>query len=324
MAGERTLPGISLTAFWNEGDDTWKAGMDENLRKLSVFVQLRVLSRVVFPGFEDSNSAGVANGDIYLVPNSDSNSQQNSNSTPLQDWIAVHDNGSWVYYQPLEGFRAYVIDEDLFYVYKNGDWVPDGGDATAITYNSGSSGDSNSTATSVAEALDDLYKRIRDISVGAVDAYTIPYASQDGGDSNSVESTVGDALDDLYSSVNTLQTQIGGITFEAITASLTLDATDDKKWFLASDSSNSPAFIDIGVPADSLLDLPDGFTVSVTQLNDSQVRFIAVEDSNSPDDVTFIYPADMQPQTRGARSTISIVKTNVANTWIIFGDTEAV
>lgn len=168
MAGERTLPGISLTGYWNAGDNTWKAGMDENLRKLSVLVQLRVLSRTIWPGFEDSNSPGVADGDIYIVPATDSNSQQDSNSVPAHGYIAVHDDGSWVYYAPLEGFIAYVIDEAAYYRFDGSAWVAfgAGGDASSISYNSGDTGDSNSVQTNVADALDDLYARIRDVSGG--------------------------------------------------------------------------------------------------------------------------------------------------------------
>ena len=41
---ERTLPGLGLTGFWDLGANNWKGGMDLNLRKLSLLVQLSVLS----------------------------------------------------------------------------------------------------------------------------------------------------------------------------------------------------------------------------------------------------------------------------------------
>ena len=37
---ERTLPGLGLTGFWDLGANNWKGGMDLNLRKLSLLVQL--------------------------------------------------------------------------------------------------------------------------------------------------------------------------------------------------------------------------------------------------------------------------------------------
>lgn len=203
MAGERTLPGISLTGYWDAGDNTWKPGMDENLRKLSVLVQLRVLSRTVWPPADDSNSAAVANGDIYIVPAGDSNSMQSSNSDDDFNDIAVFDNGGWVYYTPLEGFHAYVIDEDLDYVFKNGSWVPLATIADFVFYNSTT--DSNSTATNVAQALDDLYQRIFNISAGIVDASTVQYGEAD---SNSVSTdvvTVKDALDEIFERISPLE-----------------------------------------------------------------------------------------------------------------------
>ena len=323
MAGERTLPGISLTGFWNAGDNTWKAGMDENLRKLSVLVQLRVISRTTWPpDTNSSNSPGVANGDIYIVPAGDSNSAQTSNSDDDFGDIAVHDNGSWVYYTPLNGFLAYVIDEGAYYRYNGSAWVQFGGDATAIAYNSGDTGDSNSTQTNVAAALDDLYQRVRNVAGGVVAASTVSYNSTT--DSNSAPVNVQEALDDVYSTLNVIEDQVGGITFQSITAGLTLTAADNKKFYLAGEDSNSPAFIDIGVPEDALEDLPDGFTVSVCQRANSQVRFVAIEDSNSPAAAVLIYPADMQPQTRGLNSVITLLKTNVANEWLVFGDLEPV
>jgi len=326
MAGERTLPGISLTGFWNAGDNTWKAGNDANLLKLSVLVQLRVLSRVIFPPADNSNSLGVANGDIYIVPVNDSNSMQSSNSVPRHNDIAVFDNGAWVYYTPLNGFRAYVIDESAYYKFNGTTWVADGGSALNIAYNSGTSGDSNSTETNVADALDDLYERVRNVSAGIIDASTVNYNSGDGGDSNSTETTVQGALDDIYGRVRAVEGAAGGITFVVLaSAAITLTAADDKKFYMVEDDSNSAGFCTIGIPADSLEDLPDGFTVSAVQIGaGNQVTFAEIQDSNSPDDLVLIYPADMQPRTRGQNSVITALKTSVANRWLVFGDLEPV
>lgn len=129
MSGERILPGIGLTGFWNLGDNSWKPGMDANLRMLSAIVQLRVLSRTTPFPFDDSNSAAFADGDIYIVPIHDSNSLQDSNSTQGHNYIAVHDAGDWYYFAPKSGWIAYVVDEDKHYTFtQGGAWRPLDGD----------------------------------------------------------------------------------------------------------------------------------------------------------------------------------------------------
>jgi len=107
MTGERTLPGIGLTGFWDAGSSGWKAGVDQNWLLLSVLANLAVKSRTtVLPG-------SPSNGDIYIVPASDGT---NPNK------IAVRDNGAWVYFAPLEGWHAWVSDEDSEYTYTGAAW----------------------------------------------------------------------------------------------------------------------------------------------------------------------------------------------------------
>jgi len=322
---ERDLPGLGLRGFWPEGTDHWGDENDANLRKLSAVVQLRALSITSLLPQDDSNSAGVAYGDIYIMGASDSNSLQDSNSIAYSHGsIAVFDEDGWHFFVPRSGWIAYIVDQSQHYKYDGASWVQMGGDAAAIAYSSGDGGDSNSTETTVAGALDDLYDRVRNVAGGIVDASTVQYDSGDGGDSNSVATTVQEALDDLYGSVRVLEDAAGGIQFASITASVIVSAADDKKFYLVGEDSNSGAFIDIGLPEDGLEDLPDGFTVTATQRGASQVRFVAIEDSNSPAGAVLVYPADMTPVTRGQNSVITALKTNVANEWIIFGDLEPV
>lgn len=108
MAGERTLPGLGLTGFWNLGS-AYKTGMDQNLLDLSTLSQLRVISRVTaLPG-------SPTDGDIYIVPSGgDANK------------VAVRDNGAWAYYVPAEGYFAYVEDEDVFVFWTGTAWVRHG------------------------------------------------------------------------------------------------------------------------------------------------------------------------------------------------------
>lgn len=108
MAGERIVPGLGLTSFWNLGSG-YKAQMDANLLMLSVLAQLRVKSRVTaLPG-------SPVNGDIYIVPSGgDANK------------VAVRDNGAWAYYAPVEGLFGYVEDEDVFVWWNGTAWVRHG------------------------------------------------------------------------------------------------------------------------------------------------------------------------------------------------------
>lgn len=108
MAGERTLPGLGLTGFWNLGSG-YKTGMDANLLALSALSQLRVISRVTaLPG-------SPTDGDIYIVPSGgDANK------------VAVRDNGAWSYYVPDEGYFAYVEDEDVFVFWTGTAWIRHG------------------------------------------------------------------------------------------------------------------------------------------------------------------------------------------------------
>ena len=95
---ERTLPGLGLTGFWDLGANNWKGGMDLNLRKLSLLVQLSVLSMTTaLP------STGLADGMIYIIPSGGDAKK-----------IAIRDNGAWVNYDPTEGMVAWVKDTDMF------------------------------------------------------------------------------------------------------------------------------------------------------------------------------------------------------------------
>ena len=58
---ERTLPGIGLTGFWDQGAP-WKVGGDQNWLRSSVLTQLAVESATT------SLPASPLNGVIYIVP----------------------------------------------------------------------------------------------------------------------------------------------------------------------------------------------------------------------------------------------------------------
>jgi len=149
----RTLPGLNLRAFYSLGESGWNTTLDEDLRKLSALVPAVVLSRVT------SLPDTPANGDIHIL------TAEDSNSGPAGS-IIYYENGAWVYFTPSEGWEYYSIADAGKYRYTGGTWIALGGDsidALDVTYSSGTTGDSNSTEVNVADALDDLYERVRGV-----------------------------------------------------------------------------------------------------------------------------------------------------------------
>jgi len=108
---ERTLPGLGLTGFWDVGSD-YKAGMDANLRKLSVLVQPVVKSRTtILPG------AGAV-GDIYIVP-----AAAGSNANQIAIWDGESGSEAWVYLVPNEGWAVHVLDTQTRVTFDGSNWV---------------------------------------------------------------------------------------------------------------------------------------------------------------------------------------------------------
>lgn len=100
MAGERTLPGLGLRAYWTAGSNGWNTQHDPDTRTVSVVCQLAVKSRVAtVPG-------SPAAGDIHILT-----------SAPNQYSVAAYDNGAWVYIVPKEGWHAFdqATNELLFF-----------------------------------------------------------------------------------------------------------------------------------------------------------------------------------------------------------------
>lgn len=108
MAGERVLPGLGLYGFWTPTSDGWMwgaQGMNLDWRELSAIGKLSVISRVA------ALPTSPADGDIYLLTTGG-----NANN------VAIRDNGAWVYLVPLEGWTAWVADEDKEYVFNGTVW----------------------------------------------------------------------------------------------------------------------------------------------------------------------------------------------------------
>lgn len=100
MAGERTLPGLGLRAYWTPGSNGWNSQHDPDTRKVSVVCQLVVKSRLALvPG-------APVEGDVHILT-----------GAPNANTVAAYDNGAWVYFTPAEGWAAYdqATDEALYF-----------------------------------------------------------------------------------------------------------------------------------------------------------------------------------------------------------------
>lgn len=153
MAGERQLPGLGLTAFWDEGSNGWADQNDANWRIVSALLQAAVLSRSTsLPGTP-------TDGEIYIVPTGDANG----------DNIAIRDNGAWVYLAPSAGWLMYVEDEGVYATYDGSSWG---------TLNTGGGGTTTTRATKTGAyelvAGDFDGKKVIDMDLSSPAALTVP------------------------------------------------------------------------------------------------------------------------------------------------------
>lgn len=93
----RIIPGISLRAFWDLGESGWKAGMDENIWRLSFLVQSRVL------GVVETLPPGPTEGDRYIL---------NNVASPYDQHIMVFDQALWVPIVPEDRFVVFNTEND--------------------------------------------------------------------------------------------------------------------------------------------------------------------------------------------------------------------
>lgn len=106
----RIIPGLSLRAFWALGEAGWKAGMDENIWRLSYLAQSRIM------GIVDELPDTPVNGDRYII---------NIPLSPNHNHIAVYDVDIWNYIEPEDRFVVFNTENDsLMYFNKaNAEWV---------------------------------------------------------------------------------------------------------------------------------------------------------------------------------------------------------
>lgn len=98
----REVPGIGLRAEWDFRETAWKTGMDDNLRRLSLLVQLRVNSFVTaLPG-------SPVQGQRHILVNTES---------PFHNHIAVWDLGLWSFYPPEPNFMCINMATHVIHMY---------------------------------------------------------------------------------------------------------------------------------------------------------------------------------------------------------------
>ena len=109
---ERIMPGLGLRAFYDPGQRDWGTSVSEDLRRLSVLVQARALSRsTVLPA-----SGNV--GDIYLVPEG-----APSDANALALWDGEPGSETWVFLTPQSGWQVLVEDEARHVRFTGAVWV---------------------------------------------------------------------------------------------------------------------------------------------------------------------------------------------------------
>lgn len=110
MAGERTLPGgLGLTGFWDLGDNTYKTGMDSNLRKLSALVQ------PVIDSIEATAPGAPTQGDIHIASAIWGGGSAND--------IMVYDDSTWVPLTPQTGWEVFNLDTGKLMRFTGSAWV---------------------------------------------------------------------------------------------------------------------------------------------------------------------------------------------------------
>ena len=106
----RLIPGISLRAFWALGEAGWKAGMDENIWRLSFLVQSRVL------GIVTELPVDPEEGDRYIL---------NDAVSPYDQHIMVYDEALWVPIVPEDRFVVFNTENDnlMYFNLAGNTWV---------------------------------------------------------------------------------------------------------------------------------------------------------------------------------------------------------
>lgn len=103
---------------------------NEAIRALDAIVQIGALDRDLA-----TPPASPANGDRYIVA-----------ASPTGAWagqagkIAAFQDGAWMFYQPREGWIAWIADEDVLLAWNGTAWVTAGGGGSSVSLNPATGG----------------------------------------------------------------------------------------------------------------------------------------------------------------------------------------
>lgn len=125
-----TLPNIGLKAGYPEGDNTWGADMNRNLRILDALANMRVLDKDL-----TTPPVSPTAGETYIVATGATGAWAGQDAK-LAIWEVGDDlvTPAWFFVTPKSGWRTYVVDEDERYQYGTS-WalvVDGGGGGTGI------------------------------------------------------------------------------------------------------------------------------------------------------------------------------------------------
>lgn len=107
-------PNFDLNYGWDLGENGWKDGMDDNLKKLGATAFLHVLSATTIaePGSPTS-------GDRYILPVSATGIDWAGNDKK----VAVYNIDTWEFYTPAKGWVCKCEDDNQTYYYNSVDWL---------------------------------------------------------------------------------------------------------------------------------------------------------------------------------------------------------
>lgn len=137
-------PGMGINGGWNRGENQWDGPVNENWRKISVFLQLAVAA------FKEPLPASPADGFIAIAPDGR---------------VAVRDTGAWFYFVPQAGISAWITPQKKRVEYDGTDWV-DTPWPTMATKEQAEEGSSNTVFMSPVRGADQI-KAMRPYSTQA-------------------------------------------------------------------------------------------------------------------------------------------------------------
>ncbi len=113
---EQTAARIGVKWGWDLGETEWKTGMDSNLIMFDSLFEISVIDRDL-----TAPPGGESNGDNYLIA-----SGATGDWSGYDDHVASYQNGGWFFYEPLQGWRCSLEDENDSIVFYNGTaWIED-------------------------------------------------------------------------------------------------------------------------------------------------------------------------------------------------------